>query len=428
MASVSENLERHYNSFINEAGLFDFYTGLADYTNYMLETPQLKEIVDAVMLKKNEEYQKLTQLEEQTLKELRIAKEKLLKVIKNHKISPDSLQHITTIAAGASESESVLKTLERFENGDIHQNNFDSDVLENYLFDIAVGISKQGHRDKVQEFVVPNRKSNNIYSDVRYFFSDTINARRNQAEAVQQSRRLEIWGAFDHLLKFQRAYVEQCRNAHFVEVLEKYGDRSRNRLEIKDAVDITFGVEDIKKIVNMRYGRVLDTDLHYLKLPNFKGYIKRAHSFLSKELPQVIKEGDKNRLKSLYLITNSLEPATAIFLVLDERFETPVRYEVINKDGQHTAIKKLYDIAYFVDAPNKMVNYGKNIADGINNGLFRKKAVKKYMETNRFNKPTLVEKSKNKTLVLKNEILVKTGLVKNDVPIQYQSIYIDKTR
>lgn len=140
------------------------------------------------------------------------------------------------------------------------------------------------------------------------------------------------------------------------------------------------------------------------------------------------KQEDKNPLKSIHLITNSLGLTTAIFLVLDGRFEMPIRFAVKNKNGDPTHIKKLYDIAYFVDAPNKMVNYDKNIADGINNGLFRKGAVAKYMKTNRLNKPTLVQKSENRTLVLKNEILVKTGLVKNDVPIQCQSIYIDKTR
>ena len=140
-----------------------------------------------------------------------------------------------------------------------------------------------------------------------------------------------------------------------------------------------------------------------------------------------IKE-QKKSLKSMHLVTKSLEPTTVIFLVLDERFEMPIRFTVKNNGGYPTYIKKLYDIAYLVNAPNKKVNYDKNTANGINNGLFRKSAVAKYMKTNILNKPTLVLKSENKTLVLKNEILVKTGLVQHDVPIQYQSIYIDKTR
>jgi len=137
---------------------------------------------------------------------------------------------------------------------------------------------------------------------------------------------------------------------------------------------------------------------------------------------------DKKSLKSIHLIANSLGLTGAIFLVLDELFEMPIRFTVKNKDGYSTYIKKLYDIAYFVDAPNKKVDYDRNIADGINNGLFKKRLVMKYMKTNKFKKPTLVQKSENGTLVLKNEIPVKTGLVKNDVPLQYQSLYIDKTK
>src|SRR3989344_1656593 len=133
-------------------------------------------------------------------------------------------------------------------------------------------------------------------------------------------------------------------------------------------------------------------------------------------------------LKSIHLITDSLEPKNAIFLVLDKLFEMPIRCEIKNAEGKPTYIKKLYDIAYIVNAPNKKVDYDRNIADSINNGLFRKKTVAKYMKTNKFQKPTLVKKSKDGILVLNSEdVSVKTGLVKNDVPIQHQSRYIDKT-
>lgn len=144
---------------------------------------------------------------------------------------------------------------------------------------------------------------------------------------------------------------------------------------------------------------------------------------------RVQKQFKQNCLKSIYLITERLEESPpTIFLVLDEYFEMPIRCAIKNKMGEPTYIKKLYNIAYFVDAPDKKVNYNKNIANNINNGLFRKRSVEKYMKTNKFKKPTLVQKSENGTLVLKNEIPVKTGLIKNDVPLQHQSLYLDKTR
>lgn len=145
---------------------------------------------------------------------------------------------------------------------------------------------------------------------------------------------------------------------------------------------------------------------------------------------QEIRAQDKNCLKSIHLITDCFEPSSVIFLVLDERFEMPIRCATHNNMGQIAYIKRLYDIAYsYGNAPGKRVNYNGNLAGDINNGLFKRRRVAEYMKTNKFRKPTLVQKSENgEYLVLKNEILVKTGLVKHNVPLQYQSLYIDKTR
>ncbi len=132
-------------------------------------------------------------------------------------------------------------------------------------------------------------------------------------------------------------------------------------------------------------------------------------------------------LKSIHLATNSLEPHNAIFLILDERFESPIRCKIRNDKGGITYIRKLYNIAYFVDVPDKKVSYKKNLASDINNGLFKITQVAKYMKTNGLKKPTLVQKSGDGTLVLKNEIIVKTMLVKH-IPAEYQSLYADKTK
>jgi hypothetical protein len=132
-------------------------------------------------------------------------------------------------------------------------------------------------------------------------------------------------------------------------------------------------------------------------------------------------------LRSISLVTASLEPSGVIFMVLDKNFHVPIRFAVKNAKGETTYVKKLYDIAYLANAPGKMVNYDRKLADGINNGLFRKRPVKRFMTTNKFPKPTLVQKSEDKrTLVLRNEVTVETLLIKN-TPTQYQYLYTDKT-
>ncbi|MEK9207207.1 MAG: hypothetical protein AAB922_01915 [Patescibacteria group bacterium] len=160
-----------------------------------------------------------------------------------------------------------------------------------------------------------------------------------------------------------------------------------------------------------------------------KSYIKQIPSYeFIINANEITKEArvQNNGLKSIHLVTDSLEPQDAIFLVFDENYKISIRCSVKNRMGQPTYIKKLYDIAYFVNAPGKRVNYNKGLADNINNGLFRKREVNRYMKTNGYKKPTLVQKSKDNILVLKNEILVKTTLIKN-IPYQFQSLYIDKT-
>ena len=136
---------------------------------------------------------------------------------------------------------------------------------------------------------------------------------------------------------------------------------------------------------------------------------------------------NKKDLQSIHLITKKLEPLDTIFLVLDEQYQMPIRCKIKNSKGNETYMKKLYNIAYLVNVSGKKVSYNKNLADSINNGLFRMRQINKYMRTNKFQKPTIVQKSEDKKLlVLKNDIEVKTLLI-NNIPPQHQSLYIDKT-
>jgi hypothetical protein len=163
----------------------------------------------------------------------------------------------------------------------------------------------------------------------------------------------------------------------------------------------------------------LFSELSYLSSPQDK-------ICLEKIAETVIKQ-NKNRLASIYLITKSLNPTDVIFMVLDEHYKMPIRFNVKNRKGEDTGIRKLYNIAYIVSVPNTRVEYNKNTADAINNGLFKRREVTNYMRTNNLKKPTLVQISENKDyLVLKNEVVVKTSLL-NTVPTQYKSLYIDKT-
>jgi len=288
MNPVSENLKNYHDAFINETNLYDFFIGLAGYVNYILEVPELRAIIESVENKKLEEYEKLTNLENESMLELRVSKNKLFKIIEDCNIKPDSLKHVTSLRSAVFETENVIDTIKIFEDGGLRGRDFDSDTLDNYLFDIAVGISKQGYQSMLRNFIIPNKKANNEYSNVQYSFSNALIARRDQVERIKKSQRLEMWGVLDRLVGFQKSYLEQCENTSFKQILEKYGSKAHNHLAIRDVVNIALGAEDIGKIINMRYGRTLDNDLFYLKLPDFKTYIKIAHPFLLKEISRLI--------------------------------------------------------------------------------------------------------------------------------------------
>jgi hypothetical protein len=171
----------------------------------------------------------------------------------------------------------------------------------------------------------------------------------------------------------------------------------------------------------------------YIKIPEIN------KEKLLEERKRLLKEGGRKEsyiegktLQSIHLITESIviEKCKTIFLVLDERFEMPIRCAVWNKrTGELTYIAKLYNIAYVANVPGKMVEYDKRLADNINNGLFRKRRVADYMKRNKLKKPTLVKKSETGNyLVQSGEVPIKIGIIKNVVPPQHLSLYIDKTK
>lgn len=142
-----------------------------------------------------------------------------------------------------------------------------------------------------------------------------------------------------------------------------------------------------------------------------------------------LNQGVKKQLKSIHLITWSVvvRDGDPIFLVFNGEFNTPIRFGAFWR-GKETAIKKLHNLAYPANAPEKKVGWDNKLADAINNGIFNKARVKEYIKTNNVKKPTLVRKEPNKKdFILENKIQIKTELIKN-LPSQFQYLYQDKTQ
>jgi hypothetical protein len=177
----------------------------------------------------------------------------------------------------------------------------------------------------------------------------------------------------------------------------------------------------------------IENELVYylLPLPKFKKTFIDHKNILIEE--KIIKsathnnlssEKKENQLKSITLVAKSLNPKEGnIYVVFDDYFENPIRYVAVSTKGEPTYMKKLFDIAYQPQLPDKKVEYNRNLADNINNGLFKNKKAYNYIKTNKIKKPTLVQGSEDKKfLVLKNDVSIKTLLVAQS-PVQHQSLY-----
>jgi len=193
----------------------------------------------------------------------------------------------------------------------------------------------------------------------------------------------------------------------------------------------SFVIDELKSALLIAEGK---DDTEWTMLKNEKqvkdcfAEIRIFHSQIIWNLETLLSPKEKKSLKSIYLITDSIVP-NVVFLVVDKHFDMPIRYDLKNKEGKPTAIMLLYNILYpDPNAPNKRVDYSKDVANNINNGLFKREVLKKYMKTNELKKPTLVQKSEKNILVLKGEVNIEHHLIKDFVPTQHKLLYIDKTK
>ena len=202
-----------------------FFAGLGDYMDYVMSIPKLALVVKNQLDIRDVGYEKIRQIENQAIKELNVAKDKLLKIIKEKKIDPGTLnQDLSFIPAAPSGSKiNILESLKMFETGEISISGFYSDNLQRYLFDIAVNLLKLGYQKELEQFVVTpteygryNDDVNGLNTNMRFggnvrgnfIFTKTWPKRFEEERIVNAAREIEPWGAFEMLVKFWKARTE----------------------------------------------------------------------------------------------------------------------------------------------------------------------------------------------------------------------------
>jgi hypothetical protein len=270
MKNVIDTLNRYYDSFISQPNDWHFFLGLADYVNFVLETPQTKKIADSIIQKRFDEEALLEKRSKEAIKEINQVKGKLIKKIKDKKISYQGLDNL-------------IREYEDYEKGRIIASSQPmADNLAVSLEDIIDSLYKNGYQDLVKDLVVPHSQDPKIIR--RYNYSKTIPLFREQFNKIDKQREIEIWGAWNYL--FLASMVIHKGEEVFENLKKDKGDFLK-------AFNFTGLWGEMKHIREKGKGRgnynASDKPTYFVK-DNYISYASRIHNYLIKELnSQIVK-------------------------------------------------------------------------------------------------------------------------------------------
>ncbi len=274
MSTVSEHLERRFQSFISNEQPLGFFKGLSEYVTYVLATPSLKTVIDAQIAERDARYAQIAELEEKAVAEMREAKEKLLAVVEKTGMDTTTLQRIGSMSGG-----NLIEELNAYENDTYHRSGRRSDTLQHYLFEVAANIRSAGHEEKIQEFVATSDQyeeyDHRMNGPSMYFvsgnehgmfiFSQTWPERFQIEELLKKERELKPWGDFEALLRFKGAYDAVSENGDFTSILQEGTSHIFPLVTNDDKVAMAMMAEDVQ--IFMGDGR--DTYRHrYSHMPD----------------------------------------------------------------------------------------------------------------------------------------------------------------
>lgn len=402
-------LQMWFNAFIDAENPKEFFIGMADYLKYSDSVPEFDQITSKIHAEYKPLKEKLQSLEEIALKKLKEIYKEVSEYISENKIEDEAVNK------NIKECESWI-TGKTFGSGGIVSG------LSVELDDTIASLYKiPEHKEFASKYI-------EFYKDNPDLISRYLKLQENEdfeeyRRELERKSEIELWGLLGRVGEMLETIKEGREK--YKSLVDEYRKTNSSQISF-NILNYAIPMSEWASIEEDKQKK----DLFIFDVKKIRPWLRRIHNYVITEASQVnseVQSKDKNYLQSMHLISDSLEPKNTIFLVLNETYNTPIRFDVYNKNGQQTSIKKLYDIAYIADAPNKKVPYTKRTSDNINNGLFKKPLVKKFMQTNHLKKSTLVQKSKENTLVLRNIITIKTLLIKQ-VPFQFQSLYIDKTK
>jgi hypothetical protein len=308
MDRIAETLQADFDAFINQPQPFGFYSGLSDYVGYVLRTATLKTIVDTVMQERQKLLDEYDGLQEQTLKEMKASEKKIREIIKNNNIDPASITMVFTSGPSTHETHNLLERLEELDRSHPGHGSRKWRTYGEYLFDIAVNLSKQGYNKQLKEFTVSGSEWGRRYEDPypedntsgivitgnvhgNFVFSKTEPLVYKLDARIDKGRQFgSMWGVFDRLIKLYEVFSARSEGINKYEFLNDYTQRhpTRNEVEANDMWDVNLAFDELADLSEDERDRALPRSVRsrteFLHINEFKGLASRAHRYLLKEL------------------------------------------------------------------------------------------------------------------------------------------------
>lgn len=271
---VLKIIERQYAGFIDLQDRWNFFRGLAEYTETIQKMTWVSPLVEALE-KQREMSQKAYELMGATaMKELTKSAERMTSItdgiLKQYEPSFRAVQEIANKYQPVIEA---MKELRERMAGHILSSNPIS-CFESDLFDVARHVRASGHADAIKEFEDNERRTKNIYGN--YTFSPTYAQLEEEKGKVERKEQTEPWGAWQHLPMVRRLVFEP------EEITAELRAEAKNDRSFEWTFLNFMGVAgEMEKI---RENKVSGNDIVYFRMKDFRSYAQRVHSHITTEL------------------------------------------------------------------------------------------------------------------------------------------------
>jgi len=224
MKNVIENLERYYKSLLSQEQDLDFFLCLADYINFINQTPKTKEITDYLYRIAEKRTENLENQTKEIIKELNDTRKKLTNKIEKQGVKYEELRKIHKY---------FLRLFEK-------QSDLDGDSLislfSGYIQCLLKSLYKNGYKEIVKEFAT--EKGNAL----KFNFLDKINHYSKEKNTYENDQITELWGAWQKLKVIQLEEIKEDRYSGFKkENYIGYATRIHNHL-----------IEKLSKLTNQK--------------------------------------------------------------------------------------------------------------------------------------------------------------------------------